>query len=125
MQNPNMAEFNAAKVEVDDMMNYISTILYGAVNGDVLRPSELAASRAAAETALAAPAATNSRALSSASIRNKRVLADPLSTPKKSGGCSAEGSDGTKSYPPLQNSPRQTQWKGQKDGKENFEQTGR
>ena len=27
MQNPNMAEFNAAKVEVDDMMNYISTIL--------------------------------------------------------------------------------------------------
>ena len=34
MQNPNMAEFNAAKVEVDDMMNYISTILYGAVNGE-------------------------------------------------------------------------------------------
>lgn len=43
MQNPNMAEFNAAKVEVDDMMNYISTILYGAVNGvdpDTIEPQQ-------------------------------------------------------------------------------------
>lgn len=43
MQNPNMAEFNAAKVEVDDMMNYISTILYGAVNGedpDIIEPQQ-------------------------------------------------------------------------------------
>ena len=29
MANPNMAEFNAAKAEVDGMMNFISTILYG------------------------------------------------------------------------------------------------
>ena len=43
MQNPNMAEFNAAKVEVDDMMNYISTILYGAVTGedpDTIEPQQ-------------------------------------------------------------------------------------
>ena len=43
MQNPNMAEFNAAKVEVDDMMKYISTILYGAVNGedpDTIEPQQ-------------------------------------------------------------------------------------
>ena len=43
MQNPNMAEFNAAKVEVDDMMNHISTILYGAVNGegpDTIEPQQ-------------------------------------------------------------------------------------
>ena len=43
MQNPNMAEFNAAKVEVDYMMNYIITILYGAVNGedpDTIEPQQ-------------------------------------------------------------------------------------
>ena len=40
MQNPNMAEFNAAKVEVDDMMNSISPILYGAVNGEDPDPIE-------------------------------------------------------------------------------------
>ena len=34
MSNPNMAEFNAAKVEVDGMMNFITQILYGAVNGE-------------------------------------------------------------------------------------------
>ena len=34
MANPNMAEFNAAKAEVDGMMNFISTILYGSVNGE-------------------------------------------------------------------------------------------
>ena len=34
MANENMAEFNAAKHEVDDMMNFISTILYGSVNGE-------------------------------------------------------------------------------------------
>ncbi len=34
MSNPNMAEFNAAKVEVDGMMNFISEILYGSVNGE-------------------------------------------------------------------------------------------
>lgn len=34
MANPNMAEFNAAKVEVDGMMNFITEILYGSVNGE-------------------------------------------------------------------------------------------
>lgn len=34
MANPNMAEFNAAKGEVDQMMNFISEILYGSVNGE-------------------------------------------------------------------------------------------
>ncbi len=34
MSNPNMAEFNAAKGEVDQMMNFISEILYGSVNGE-------------------------------------------------------------------------------------------
>ena len=34
MANENMAEFNAAKHEVDDMMNFISTILYGSVPGE-------------------------------------------------------------------------------------------
>lgn len=34
MANKNMVEFNAAKVEVDTMMNFISEILYGSVNGE-------------------------------------------------------------------------------------------
>ena len=34
MANPNMVEFNAAKGEVDVMMNFISEILYGSVNGE-------------------------------------------------------------------------------------------
>ena len=34
MANPNMAEFNAANAEVDGMMNFICTILYGSVNGE-------------------------------------------------------------------------------------------
>ena len=34
MANENMVEFNAAKVEVDTMMNFISEILYGSVNGE-------------------------------------------------------------------------------------------
>ena len=34
MSNPNMAEFNAAKGEVDQMLNFISEILYGSVNGE-------------------------------------------------------------------------------------------
>lgn len=34
MSNPNMAKFNAAKTEVDAMMNFISEILYGSVNGE-------------------------------------------------------------------------------------------
>ena len=45
MQNPNMAEFNAAKVEVDDMMNYISTILYGCLIYTSPSPRDGATSR--------------------------------------------------------------------------------
>ena len=44
MANPNMAEFNAAKAEVDGMMNFISTILYGSVNGEDPDPIEMQAS---------------------------------------------------------------------------------
>lgn len=34
MSNPNMAEFNSAKTEVDAMMNFITEILYASINGE-------------------------------------------------------------------------------------------
>lgn len=34
MSNPNMVEFNAAKGDVDKMMNFVTEILYASVNGE-------------------------------------------------------------------------------------------
>ena len=79
MANPNMAEFNAAKAEVDGMMNFRvrSTMR-------TLTPSRFR--QAAAETAAAARAVTNRKTTAkSASIL--RVLADPVYKNKPIGCC--------------------------------------
>ena len=84
MANPNMAEFNAAKAEVDGMMN--SSAPSSTVRSTVRTLTPSRCRQAAAETAAAARAVTNRKTTAkSASIL--RVLADPVYKNKPIGCC--------------------------------------